>query len=59
MSLALTVVSDFGPYRRGDQITDPAKIKEVLDSEQSPRVVKMQLPDKPSFKPADPAPQAS
>jgi hypothetical protein len=37
----LTVIQDFGTYRRGDAITDPATVAKILDSEQASNVVKV------------------
>jgi hypothetical protein len=45
--LALTVVHDFGPYTRGDKITDPALIAEIKDSENHANVVQVDVPDAP------------
>ena len=44
--LALTVVHDFGPYKRGDQITTPEDIAKIKDSENHANVVQVDLPDK-------------
>ena len=38
--LVLTVIHPFGDYRRGDRITDPDTIKEVLASENAHHAVK-------------------
>lgn len=43
--LALTVVHGFGPYKRGDQITDPALIAETKDSENHANVVQVNIDD--------------
>ena len=45
---ALTVVHPFGPYNRGDQITDPETVQKILDSENAPKVVRIAAPVKPS-----------
>ena len=34
MALALVVVEPFKDYKRGDQITDPQMVKDVLASDQ-------------------------
>lgn len=39
----LVVVSPFGQYKKGDKITDPQKVSEVLSSEQSDSVVKIPI----------------
>ncbi len=43
----LTVVRDFGAYRRGDHIEDDAEIDRVLASEMAPNVVKVHADPKP------------
>lgn len=40
-SIELTVAQDFAGYRRGDALTDPVAIAEILASEQSVRVIKV------------------
>lgn len=37
--MVLTVIHPFGDYARGDKITDPDKIKEVLEGENAHHVV--------------------
>lgn len=51
--LALVVTHDFGPYKRGDQITDAAAVERIRESENHANVVAVNLPDEP---PAAPAP---
>lgn len=48
MKTVLTVVSDFGNYARGQQITDEAKVVEILESGQQHCVVKSEVPDAPA-----------
>jgi hypothetical protein len=37
----LTVIHPFANYKRGDQITDPAAVQKILDSENAPKVVRV------------------
>lgn len=39
--IALVVVHPFGDHQKGDHITDPALIAEILDSEHAASVVKV------------------
>lgn len=48
--LALTVIHDFGPYKRGDQITVAKDIEDIKESENHANVVQVNLPDAPSSK---------
>lgn len=41
----LTVTSAFSDYTRGAQITDPAKVAELLDSDHAAQVVASEVPD--------------
>ncbi len=41
----LTVVRDFGDFRRGDQITDPQLIAQILQSPNAANVVKTIAPN--------------
>lgn len=50
MAIVLTVSNPFGSYRRGDRITDPAAVKEILASEHAADVVKVSQPDSPAPK---------
>jgi hypothetical protein len=43
MGFALVVIHPFGPYKRGDQITDPETIQKILNSESAPNVVRVAL----------------
>lgn len=43
----LTVVQPFGEYAKGEKITDPKKIKAVLESENAGHVVKTAARDEP------------
>lgn len=43
--LALTVVYPFADYKAGDLITDPAVIEKIEDSENAPKVVRVNVPD--------------
>ena len=45
MAIALIVLTPFGAYQANEQITDPAAIKGVLDSEQAAYVKKISVPD--------------
>ena len=38
--MVLTVIHPFGDYKRGDKITDPEKINEVLEGENAHHCVK-------------------
>jgi hypothetical protein len=40
MEFHLTVVEPFGGYKKGDEITDPDKVKEILSGENEHHVVK-------------------
>jgi hypothetical protein len=40
MEFHLTVVEPFGGYAKGDEITDPDKVEEILSSEHEHHVVK-------------------
>lgn len=51
MRTVLTVISDFADYQKGAEITDPKKVKEILDSAQHANVVKTEREDE---KKADP-----
>lgn len=42
--MILTVIYAFAHYQVGDKITDPAMIEEVLASENSPKVVRVDVP---------------
>jgi hypothetical protein len=53
MKTTLTVIEPFGPYQRGDQITDPKTVRAILASENAASVNRVQVPDVP----AEPAPQ--
>jgi len=48
--LGLIVVHDFGPYKRGDQITVAKDIEDIKESENHANVVQVSLPDPPSSK---------
>ena len=48
---ALTVVQAFGDHTRGSQIIDAKEIAEVLKSEQSNKVVRVELPDREAESP--------
>ena len=50
MAIVLSVSNPFDSYRRGDRITDPAKVKEVLESAHAADVVKVSQPDEPAPK---------
>lgn len=50
MAYALTVTNPFGPYGRGDAITDPKVVAAVLASEHRIDVVKVSKPDEPAPK---------
>lgn len=41
----LTVTQEFGPYKVGEQITDPAVIAEVSEGHNASKVVRVNLPD--------------
>ncbi len=43
--LKLFVTQPFGPYSRGDEITDPDTVQAILDSERQVNVVKVLAPD--------------
>ena len=51
---ALTVIQAFGDYQRGSQITDAAKIAEILDSPQQSHVVSIEMAEQ-SESPKEPA----
>jgi len=53
--LALTVVHDFGSYKRGDQITDAEDMAKVRDSENHANVVLTNVPDAPGAQAKDTA----
>lgn len=40
MEFHLTVVEPFGGYQKGDEITDPEKVAEILDGENQHHVIK-------------------
>lgn len=44
--LALVVTNPFGGHEKGDQITDPDQIKEILEGEHAHHVVRVELADK-------------
>lgn len=46
MAIALIVVHPFGPYKKGDQITDSGQVAEIRASENAPKVVAVHVPDK-------------
>jgi hypothetical protein len=48
MSQILTVTNAFSDYRRGDQITEPKAVKEILASDFASNVVKVEAPDAPA-----------
>ena len=50
MPIKLIVKQPFGTFAIGDEITDPEKVRDVLNSENEAHVVKTQAPD------PDPAP---
>ena len=52
MSLALIVTNAFGDFAKGDQITDPKAIADVLASDASANVVRANVPDVPAPKPS-------
>jgi hypothetical protein len=52
----LTVLRDFGAYRRGDHIEDGDEIARILGGEHVHHVVKVHADAKPAGAPADPAP---
>jgi hypothetical protein len=39
--MKLVVVHEFGPYKKGDEITDETEIAKILAGENSPKVVKV------------------
>lgn len=47
MPFHLTVTQDFGPYKRGDHIDDPAKVAEIQNSENHVRTVQVWENDNP------------
>jgi hypothetical protein len=44
----LTAVRDFGPYRCGDHIEDPAEVARILGGELAPHVIKVPADRKPA-----------
>jgi hypothetical protein len=42
--MILVVIHEFGPYKKGEHITDPAAIAEILATENAPKVVKKAPP---------------
>ena len=47
--MILTVTHPFGSYNKGDQITDPETIEQILASENAPKVVRVNpQPAKPA-----------
>ena len=56
MSKYLAVTTAFAGYARGDRITDPVKIAEILAGEQAAHVVAVQAPE-PSAPPAAKEPE--
>lgn len=42
---ALTVIHPFADYKAGDQITDPETMRQILDGESAPKVVRVNVPD--------------
>ena len=40
----LTVIHSFATYQKGDQITDPEEMQKVLESENAPKVVRVNPP---------------
>lgn len=47
MPYEMSVVSDFGDYRRGDRITDPAEMKALRDDPNVVRVAVERAPAEP------------
>jgi hypothetical protein len=45
--IILTVTAPFADYQRGDQITDPDKIKAIRASSNAANVVPVKVPDAP------------
>ena len=43
--LVLTVIHPFATYQKGEQITDPEDMQKVLESENAPKVVRVNQPD--------------
>jgi hypothetical protein len=39
--MKLVVVHEFHPYKKGDEITDPAIVQQILAGENAPKVVKV------------------
>jgi hypothetical protein len=39
--MALVVVHPFGPYKKGDKITDSGEVERILASSNAPKVVKI------------------
>ena len=44
MAWHLVVTQQFGDYVRGQEITDPETVKEILESEHEDKVVKRAIP---------------
>ena len=44
MGHVLTVIHPFASYQKGDQITDPEDMQQILNSENAPKVVRVQIP---------------
>lgn len=44
----LVVTHDFGIYKRGDRITQPAEIERIRESENHANVVQVPFPDMPA-----------
>ena len=40
----LTVIHPFANYKRGDLVTDPEAVQKILDSENAPKVVRVNPP---------------
>lgn len=51
MSLALIVTNAFGDFAKGDLISDPKAVTDVLASDASANVVRVNVPDAPAPKP--------
>jgi hypothetical protein len=49
----LTVTDDFEDYKKGDQISDAAEMKAVLDGENVSKVVAINVPDTQTPKAAE------
>jgi len=52
MALALVVTGAFGEYRKGEKITDAAKVAEISESPDARHTVRFNLPDAPADVPA-------